>query len=333
MKRRFGFLMILMLVAALTWTACGAKSEVPKETRKAAVAETEKEEREYTPTEPQESEEEMQETAPDETQETETGIEAEPVPAERIAYPFSGDYVPKCVPFPETVLGAQRTYANKKDGMAYWVYAPADQDTLYAYLKLCAYSGLINAEQTLTDGTVRYDLVQPGSDFWAVVYLDDAEEQLLVATDENNSIFEDGTLGALTEYYLQELTLPSENGRYVMPQFYASVGRNPFFQNQMGSLSYCFDDAMHWTEWYNEIDLAKMWRYTSDMLLCGFDVCLDYYEMDDNGYLQLALLHFSNGDAEVIVMYQAAEKQADVHYKPGVSYNLLSGEDYLKYIP
>ena len=30
---------------------------------------------------------------------------------------------------------------------------------------------------------------------------------------------------------------------------------------------------------------------------------------------------------------KAAEKQADVHYKPGVSYNLLSGEDYLKYIP
>lgn len=320
MKNRSIVLVILMLAAVLTWTACGKTPEVPKETQKNTATENTKEKETQAPT-------------VSEAPETESTIPQKSTSSERVAYPFANGFVPLNVPLPEKILDAQLVYTDSDEKLGYLGYTPANQDTLQAYLKLCAYGGLTSMEQTMSNGLTRYVLAQPGSDFWGVAYLDESNDYLIVAFDLDCDVNEDAQLEELMAYYLQELTLPTENGRNVMPQFYASVGRTPYMQNLVGSLDYCFDGAMCWTEWYGEIDLARLWRYVSDVMLCGFDVWADYYDADDDGLVNMTLLHFSNGDAEVIVLYNAQDKNATVHYKPGVSYNLISGADYAKYIP
>ena len=44
---------------------------------------------------------------------------------------------------------------------------------------------------------------------------------------------------------------------------------------------------------------------------------------DDQDAVNSCILHLSNGDAEVIVMYGASIQTAMVFYKPGVKYTLL----------
>lgn len=319
MKRRSVLLVLFVLAAVLTWTACGKAPEAPEETGKPAVTEAPEVE-------------ETQVPAVTEEPETESPSPEDSMDSERISYPFDS-YVPRNIPVPEKILDVPQVYSKTDENNAYLVYAPADRDTLQAYLKLCAYSGWFNRETVFDDGITRYALLQPGSDLFGVAYLDEDEDRLVVTFDLDCHIFEDEELEILMSYYLQDLTLPTENGRNVMPQFYASVGQRPYLESLMGDMDYCFDGAMCWTEMYAQINFGRLWRYASDMMLCGFDVWYDATRADDNGCVQQVLLHFSNGDAEVIVMYDAEDETAVVHYKPGVSYNLISGEDYLKYIP
>lgn len=328
MKIRAMLSVLLVLALVLTCAACGQEPEMEAETTKATQYQTEEKSTEK-PTE-QEAETEVPETT-EETQ-PESSFPEKSV-AQRISYPFDADFVPQGLPFLEDILGAPLESAETDEEKAYLLYTSADEDTLQVYLKLCAFSGLTSIEYTSSEKELVYGLIQAGSDFWGMVVLDKEEDYLLVAVDLESNVYNGDALNGIVEYYLQDLALPTENGPNVMPQFYASTNTSPYFQNVMGDLSYCFDNKMCWTEMYSGITLEKMWRYTSDMLLCGFDVWADQAKADDNGVVVKELLHFSNGDAEVIILYDAEDETATVHYKPEVLYNLLSGADYLQYIP
>ena len=319
----------VMIMSMLMVCACGGSDHPDYETKEAAAKNTTA------------AIQETEETTEDSEPETESVEESttEPITEPDGSVVLDESVFTMCleelvIPVPESVNGSPMVEAGQaSDTQMYVVYQPADEDSLASYLKLCSLCGLQSYLLGQDDTATQYAILKPGTSYAGVVALDHTEDFLYILTDMDILGYETVELEYMMEYYLQDIALPTELGTNAMPQFYASVNATPYYQGIVGEISYVFDNASCWTEWYSDIDYEALWQYMSDMLVCGFDIWLDMVQFDDNEMLTKSVIHFSNGDAEVIVVYDASDKDASVYYKPGVSYNLLDGDDYAKYIP
>lgn len=325
---------IILICVMMIFSACGGSNQQEHETNDTI----EKQTMEVVQGVEQTSES-SKETEADSVIETTTESNTEYVSEPESTVVLDESVFTKCIeeiviPVPEMVNGVPMVEAGQvSDTEMYLVYQTANEDTLASYLKLCSLCGLQSYLMDQNDTATQYAILKPGQSYAGMVVLDHTDDFLYILTDMNIMGYETAELEYMMEYYLQDIVLPTEMGTNAMPQFYASVNVAPYYQGVVGEISYVFDNASCWTELYSDIDYKTLWQYMNDMLVCGFDIWLDMVRFDDNNVLDKSVIHFSNGDAEVIVVYDAADKNASVYYKPGVSYNLLDGDDYAKYIP
>ena len=239
---------------------------------------------------------------------------------------LASDIVPT-IPIAEQLSTASisGTVYEEESGIACIEYSPADSNDLDYLFTLCAACGTFSIQIPNSSGRQEqnYMLLVPGTDYTAYAAYDSQESYVRLFFPDSASVVDGDNLEKLLDTLCVTPRLPSGSGKNVLPQFYACVERQPVWTGLQGEISYVFDDQMCWTEIYDEVDDVKLSKYTIKMLQFGCSVGCETFSTDDAGRYDPCVLHFSNGDAEVIVSYSARDQRATVYYKPGISYNLL----------
>lgn len=229
-----------------------------------------------------------------------------------------------CLPVPSVLDAAELAdvHVSEDETEAYLFYAPASKGDLDYYLTVCAVLGTY--AKPMDDSGKEYRLFVPGSAYAGFVSFDPEQKYILVYTTLDASIFGDEALEDMLGIFSCEVRLPADAGSAnVFPQFYACVEKQPYFQTTIEGSSSIFNGQKCWTEMYDGMTNDKIDWYTTIMLLFGFDVRADYIQGSVEEGVTTCVLHYSNGDAEVIVVYTPAQGNAQVSYKPGVSVYLL----------
>lgn len=225
---------------------------------------------------------------------------------------------------PEKLLNAEYTSSeptDEGDGM-FVLYYPASEEDFEYYINL---SNLCGTYSCYMDDVSCY-LMRPEETSHVGLVICDAEKQILVVrmlfdAEGNLDALDETDLEADLELFDRNLILPEGSGKNTFPQFYASAGKLPYFQ--MTQECPFFDGKDAWSEYYAEITTEDLRQYTKYMMLFGFDLRIESVSKMDDGNT-MHVLHYSNGDAEVYVLYMTETQETIVMYKPGVTYYLLS---------
>lgn len=219
-------------------------------------------------------------------------------------------------------------------GYANIIYNNGSLEALREYLFYCAACGLYSREVTLSNGLTVYYLHPMGVPYKGAVYLDPETSQLIINTEIIENMLEADELEAHMAYYDQELSFPASFGKNVFPQFYASINApRPQVGRSGSEVDYVFDGGKFWNEMYWDVSYTAVRKYLDEMLLCGFETWVVTGDMDDNGALQTTVLQLSNGDADIVLTYDAADGDVSIYYESGTMWTLLDGENYTRYIP
>lgn len=239
------------------------------------------------------------------------------------------------VPLMETLEDADLVSVEVDDEEnIYLVYMPADMDTLDYLMYLYSICGIYGRETVIKDKNLMvYELCVPGTDYSGLAYLDKKDKSLIVKAPGEIEGLTQEEMEEELEYYEQEISFPAKFGKNVFPQFFASVGKSQPMGNMVSKIDYVFDGAKCWMEMYSDISYPTLQKYIREMILCGFSVEITNGAKSEDNELITTIFHFDNGDAEVIVRYDSEDGDVCVYYEPGVTYYLLSGKEYKKYIP
>lgn len=325
--KKYCTLLALVLVLVLILSACG---NAPEQSSPAVVQTVESPE-EVTATNPPQAAESLAE---------ELALVKDPAKAttepetEETVWEWDIDAELFCFPFLKEICGAEIIDVSQvEDGQIQLVYKNADEDTLEEFLYYCSTCGLYANQYNRDDNLILYDLKPVGVAYNGIVALDPEAKQMLILTENVNNAVTEDQLREHLAYYEQELSFPADFGKNVFPQFYATIGE-PQPMGRVGSdIYYIFDGDKFWCEWYSDVSYLELRRYIDEMILCGFDVRLVTGILDDNGALSTAVLHFSNGDADVALSYDYEDESVSIYYETGTMWTLLYGEDYATYIP
>ena len=228
------------------------------------------------------------------------------------------------LPFPaELVQAVFENYTpDEEKGLISVLYSGATQDDLLFYLQLCASLGTYPCPMEGEEDELYY-LIAPGNSVQALVSYLEKARALTVLFSGNVPIVTDDGLQDLFAFFSTDIRLPSNATGNVFPQFYACCGGQKPQEDGLYTADTVFDGKECWYEKYTSITPDLLENYCRHMMLFGFSVNTDYYTCDDQDAVNSCILHLSNGDAEVIVMYGAFTQTAMVFYKPGVEYTLL----------
>lgn len=244
-------------------------------------------------------------------------------------------YAAFSIPVPETFDGCELCYDKTEDSRRTVAYQNASEDTQELYLQVCASMGLYPLQQKTKDGTVFFYLCSPGTDIIGKVLLDESQHFLFVQHKEGTPVVTDKDLEQHLEYYNQTLKFPASMGKLVFPQFYASAGLN--VSSVPGQVvKNTFGDKSAWVETYKMISYEQFRKYIDEMILCGFRVTCANADQNDDGVITQIKLLLSQDDCELYAFFNVISDDVNVvfiAYKSGVTYQLLSGSDYAKYIP
>lgn len=227
---------------------------------------------------------------------------------------------------PQKLLNAENAgskLSEDKDGVTV-LYVPAEEEDLEYYINLSNLCGtycylrndtyfLMRAEKTDPIGALLYDAENK---VIALQLIFDEEGHLYIRGEED--------LEPILELFDRDLILPEGSGKNTFPQFYACVATLPYLNETKPSGF--FDGMDAWTEHYDGITADNLRNYTLYMMLFGFDLTIEGVEKMDDGNT-VHVFHYSNGDAEVYVLYKTETQDTVVTYKPGVSYYLLSASE------
>ena len=230
------------------------------------------------------------------------------------------------IPMPAQLINAVLADEGAADSPI--IYKGATEEDLQYYLVAASFVGAY-AIDISEDGYPIYLLFTPGTAAVARVLFIKENEMLAISVNGEYSRASNVVLNRHLAYLEKDLKLPSGKGENIMPQFYTCVGRNPFYQAVM-EIDSVFDGRRCWVECYDGIDMTRMSAYTTFMAAFGFDVSVDSVMTDSDDIPYLVYLLYTNGDAEILVQYNATEQSAFVFYEPGVSYYLLSGSELLE---
>lgn len=313
------------LLLVLMLTACGMGTD--EKTTLPTEKPTQTTERETTlpPSEAEETEPSEETQPASETQAPTEDTNVEAVDIDRMIYAF---------PILEEIGGAKlQDVVQDQDGLFRMLYENGSAEDLEEYLYYCATCGLYANAVDMGGDVIVYDLYPLGVSFYCRIALDPANGDMEIILENPENVVSWEQLENHLAYYEQEISFPAEFGKNVFPQFNASIGQTQPMGRVGSDVDYLFDGGAFWNEWYSEVSYGDMRKYVNEMILCGFDVRLVAGQMDDTGALMLAVLHFSNGDADVAVMYDFGEEDASYYTEGGTIWTLLTGEDYTRYIP
>jgi len=239
--------------------------------------------------------------------------------------------IPIILPLLETLYSAERTSASaSEDGQrAIFVYSDATQDDLDYFMILSSICGTYFMDMELDEagGAKGYFLIVPGTAYDGYVLLDTDKDLLYVNTTLDAGMLNEETLENLTTILSTEIKLPADATGNVFPEFHAVTGIQPYRTGTIADLDIVFDGRECWTEWYGDIGTKEMRLYVTYMTLFGFEVYVDMIDISEDGVTNPCQLRFTNGDAEVIILYDALNQIANLYYEPGIAYTLLSADD------
>lgn len=271
-------------------------------------------------------------TAPAETESPAATVPAQTVPPTTAA-PLVLDQ-PYYLPIAE-FLGDAEFYDGDVDenGNILLCYSDADESAVEDLLFICTACGLFNLPVELEGYSQAYGLYAPGEAYYAITYLDAQKGLLYLEANPTDNLLYQAELDALLPYYDQELTFPAEFGKNVFPQFYASIGQSVPLGMQGSGVSHVFGGGAFWCEMYFDVSYDALRKYIDEMLLCGFDAWVVTGSLAEDKTLTKAVLQLSNGDADIVISYDAGDNSVLVYYESGTMWTILSGEDYARYIP
>ncbi len=228
------------------------------------------------------------------------------------------------LPFPAELVQAviENVTPDEEKGLISVLYSGATHDDLLYYQSLCASLGMYACPMESEEDELYY-LVAPGNSVQALVSYLEKAHALTVIFSGTVPIVTDNELQDLYAFFSTDIRLPSSATGNVFPQFYACCGGQKPQEDGLFATDSVFDGKECWYEKYTSITPELLENYCRHMVLFGFSVNADYYTCDDQDTVDSCILHLSNGDAEVIVMYGASIQTAMVFYKPGVKYTLL----------
>lgn len=233
------------------------------------------------------------------------------------------DIVP-ILPVCEKIGSAQLADVQISDDHSevYLAYAPASSSDMELYLTVCS---LVGTYCKPTDASgMNYRLFVPGSAYGGTVRYDSEKKEMIVYSPAGPHFVSDEELDDLLSFANRDVKLPANASGSVFPQFYACVNRSPYNQGTVEGSTSIFSGKKCWTEYYDGMTNDSILLYTKLMYLFGFDMRADSILGSMEEGVTTCVLHYSNGDAEVIVIYTPAQGAASVSYKPGVSMTLLS---------
>jgi len=239
-----------------------------------------------------------------------------------------------CVPSLRTLGDA--TLADSgllEEDAGFLFYTNADEEDLDLFISLCGYCGLYSYGGAQTDGTVKYYLLRPGSDYMGIVLLDPAAGELLFQTKMGFAEIQEEQMEGLSAYYLQDLALPAGYGPNVHPEFFASIGRTGADSTGLVNNVFGTEEPQCWREVYAGVDYPTLHKYLSDMMLCGFDIRYEEVRQNEEGVVDTAVFYLDNGSSALMIVYYADSGMANLFYQPGVDRYLLKNADYAMYMP
>ncbi len=240
------------------------------------------------------------------------------------ALPASAEAASVIIPLPSSLASAgfEDGFVDD-DGVLNIYYTDAAEEDVVYYLTLCTVYGTYYKLMPGTEVPI-YCLCAPGAGVVGEVQFAEEEGVIAVFVDYVDGIAADEDLEPMLEILTMELELPANAAGNIAPQFFAVANRQPYFQSSTAS-SALFDNQLHWTEMYDEIDAQTLQFYATYMVMLGYEAQADAYVSRPEDNMEIIRLYFNNGDAEIYVDYNAADGGATVHYEPGISYFLLDG--------
>lgn len=325
MKKRW---IAALLAVCMVLSLCACAEEKTSEATKATEAATKATEPAKEETVPEETTAATEATQPV----TEETVPAEELPevSELVEQVRQTVAIPVIGNFGNAVLEG---VTQLSEGYAGITYSNVQDEDLSLFLSLCACCGIYSYGGMTEDGIWEYVLLRPGSEETVVILADTEAGDMIISVPEEIGVFEDGEMVALAEYYSQDLTLPTGYGPNVHPQAFASFGRVEPDSQGLSDNVFGGEQEQCWREVYTKIDYATLHNYLSDMMLCGFDIWLEYVASDENGIPNEVLFTLDNGTSRIVVTYFADTDMANVFYEPGIDRYLLSGSEYSQYIP
>lgn len=240
-------------------------------------------------------------------------------------------YIPFLKSVGEAALAGVET---TDDNTAILVYKDADEKDLELFVTLCTYCGLFRYGGIQENGMIQYYLLRPDSDYiGGVALIPETGEMIFETQLEDVLALEEKQMEELSDYYLQDLVLPSDYGPNVHPEFFASIGRTGADSTGLVDNKFGNEPAKCWREVYSKVTYPTLHQYLSDMILCGFDIWYDFVEFEENGVLDTAVFCLENGSSSLLIVYYAGSEMVTVFYQPGVDRYLLKNADYAKYMP
>lgn len=222
----------------------------------------------------------------------------------------------KLYAMPTTLLDGTLVGASQlEDGRYGIMYQNASRDDLAYYLMLNS----LACNFAMPAGEDVFQCYIPGIDEQGAIGYFAEEKVLFITVSEDTATLGDDSLAGYIALLGSDITLPADATGIAAPQFYAAVSRQPYRTGLTGK----DENSMQWTEYYDGIGWDELSHYTMLMTMFGFQVyAVDRVVEEDMDILMLVYL---NGDAEITVAHEANDGTAIVSYKPGVSYYLLDG--------
>ncbi len=235
-------------------------------------------------------------------------------------------------PMPSSLGGAELVDDAVIDGTRCLMYKNADMDAVSLYLMLCPILGLYPGQVDGDDELTRFLLVHPGADFYGKLLYSESDGVLLILIPQDALTAEDDALSKHLEYFEQDVSFPADMGEIVFPQFFASIGLD--ISSRPGRIAEgVFKDKKAWAESYSAVFYGQLQKYVDEMVLCGFEVSCVYYNGKDSDGVEEIQLLFSNGEAHILISYKPELFRVEIYYESGITWTLLSGADYARYIP
>ncbi len=243
-----------------------------------------------------------------------------------LTLPAMAEETPMILPLMQNLLDAPITdmKMDQETSHVSFTYSSVTEDHVYYYLTMAAMVGTYATDAMPDeDNNLLFFLLTPGSSIMAIAAYSPENQTLQIETNGTFIPLQDADVQSLYNYLAKGFVYPEGTSGYLLPEFWAIAGTSPISRNTIKEADHIFGGKETYFETYRNVAFDAVNTYTQIMLRYGYDVTLDHFNAD-KGYADAFYIHFTNGEMEVILYYNATSQMAEVYTKPGVLPHILN---------
>ena len=207
-------------------------------------------------------------------------------------------------------------------------YIGASREDVEYFLGLCSVCGTYPCPLKSDVDAEFYALVSINDDSHAEFYYLPERSMIWLRYDADAITLDDAQIDHRLAELPAHASLPERTEDYVFPQLSSCSGKQCQYNGKDSGISFIYDGGEFQYEWYEEIETRDIVQYTALMRLLGMHVYADMTVFNDEGFLQMITLHYTDGATDVIVQFDASLHRSVVYYEPELNYYLLDEIEY-----